>query len=112
MPFSFLNHIVHWMISGTLVEGSDPGVYIYTMSDTMKDLKLPKGIYLVNAKAVALDGYEAVDMIQFHIDPPGESEGVSLSTNASIELTATIIMCAVIGGIFVHRKRRHMTDCC
>ena len=62
-------------ISGVLVE-TIPGIYVYKAADTIEVLQdvLTKGIYLVYAHALAEDGREAVDMIQFHIDPPGDLE--------------------------------------
>ncbi|MFW9889037.1 MAG: hypothetical protein ACFFER_12695 [Candidatus Thorarchaeota archaeon] len=67
------------ILAGPLIEEiSDSGVYVNRSTLTMKDMDLPKGIYLVYARAVTWDGFEAVDMIQFHIDPPSESESNSL----------------------------------
>jgi hypothetical protein len=95
------------LVSGTLVEDmTNPGVYIYVMSDTMKDLKLPKGIYLVYAQAISPDGFEAVDMIQFHIDPPGETYSTSLLYFAPIGVGVVVVLGIMIGGLLMVRKRR------
>jgi hypothetical protein len=94
------------LVSGTFDEDTDPGVYIYTMSETMKDLKLPKGIYLVYARAISPDGFEAVDMIQFHIDPPGETSSTSLLYFAPIGVGVAVVLGTMIGGLLVVRKRR------
>ena len=54
----------------------EPGLYTYTSDLTLKDLKWPKGIYLVYVHAIILkEGWvqgETYEMIQFHIDPPGD----------------------------------------
>jgi hypothetical protein len=61
------------MLFGSFEEDFASGVYNYTYPDTFKDSKKDwmKGIYIVYAHATAPNGDEAVDMIQFHIDPPG-----------------------------------------
>ncbi|MHA2143357.1 MAG: hypothetical protein ACXADD_17910, partial [Candidatus Thorarchaeota archaeon] len=70
------------MLSGSFEEDFASGVYNYTYPDTFKDSKKDwvKGIYIVYAHATAPNGDEAVDMIQFHIDPPG-GEGSDMLTN-------------------------------
>ncbi|MFW9871441.1 MAG: TolB family protein, partial [Candidatus Thorarchaeota archaeon] len=89
------------LLSGTFEEDSEPGVYIYTMPETMKDMKLPKGIYLVHARAVSWEGFEAVDMIQFHIDPPGD-------VDMNIILAPSIAGFGVIAIALLWRRRiRH-----
>jgi hypothetical protein len=57
-----------------LEETPGSGIYIYEAPWTLKEQNLPKGIYLVHAQAVVSPAENAVDMIQFHIDPPGEFE--------------------------------------
>ncbi|MFX0075917.1 MAG: hypothetical protein ACFE96_10775, partial [Candidatus Hermodarchaeota archaeon] len=95
------------LISGTFVEDTDPGVYIYTMPETMKDSKLPKGIYLVYARAIALDGAEAVDMIQFHIDPPGESPNNLLPFDSYFGLISLLAWGILIIFFAIRRQRNH-----
>jgi len=93
------------LVSGILIESTaESGVYTYLMPDTMKDLKLEKGIYLVHARAVLPNGAEAVDMIQFHIDPPSDDNGALIAGFSSMMVGAIAIV-----GIFVavrHRIRR------
>jgi len=84
----------------------NPGVYIYVMSDTMKDLKLPKGIYLVYAIATLPDGAQAVDMIQFHIDPPGEVLSDPFLFFTPLGIGAIAVMGVSIVGFSVRRNRR------
>lgn len=95
------------ILSVTLLEeGLGSGVYTYTMVSTLKDLKLPKGIYLVYGQAV-FGGIEAVDMIQFHIDPPGD-------TGATILPTFVLIGFAVLTTVSValvwHRRRIRLSQ--
>jgi hypothetical protein len=93
------------LVSGTMVEDlANPGVYIHVMPDTMKDLKLPKGIYRVHARAVLPNGAEAVDMIQFHIDPPGEDYSASVAGFSGMMVGAIAIVGIMVA--FRHRIRR------
>ncbi|MFW9913634.1 MAG: hypothetical protein ACFFEU_14245, partial [Candidatus Thorarchaeota archaeon] len=91
--------------SGTMVEDlANPGVYIYVMPDTMKDLKLEKGIYRVHAHAVLPNSAEAVDIMQFHIDPPVEN-----SLTLVNPVNGTVILGVATLGLLVafrHRIRR------
>ena len=96
------------LVSGTLVEDmTNPGVYIYVMPDTMKDLKLPKGLYLVHALATLPDGAQAVDIIQFHVDPPGEDAASEAGLNVPFLLTTGMILggFATIGLLVAVRRR-------
>ncbi|MFW9829146.1 MAG: TolB family protein [Candidatus Thorarchaeota archaeon] len=63
------------ILDGEMIEQvADSGVYIYKADLTMKEMDLPKGIYWIYAQAETSEGLKAVDMIQFHIDPPGDQE--------------------------------------
>ena len=75
------------------------------MPETMKDMKLPKGIYLVYACATLPSGAQAVDMIQFHIDPPGETLSDSLLSAVPLMLGVLGVFGVAIGGIFFRRNR-------
>jgi probable HAF family extracellular repeat protein len=90
-------------LSGLLEEDTDPGVYVYTHSETMKDAKKewPKGIYLVYACAIAPGGSEVVDMLQFHIDPPG-----AMNIAIPLGLASAVVFWVSVGGVLVLRKRR------
>ena len=62
-----------------LIEDSEtPGVYVFTAPLTMRQLNLARGMYLIYAKATITYQdkvvAEAIDMLQFHIDPPGDIE--------------------------------------
>jgi hypothetical protein len=72
----------------------------------MKDMKLPKGIYLVYVIATLPDGAQAVDMIQFHIDPPGETLGDPFLSFTPLGLGALAVLGVSLGGLSVRRKRR------
>jgi len=93
------------LVSGTLLEDAvNPGVYIHVMPDTMKDLKLPKGIYLVYARAVLPNGAQAIDMIQFHVDPPGASGNGGLLTEAL--LAGSVLGVVAVVAMMSLRRRR------
>ena len=63
------------ILYGEMVEEiAESGEYIYKSPLTIKKMGLPKGIYRIYAQAETSEGLKAVDMIQFHIDPPGDTE--------------------------------------
>lgn len=82
-----------FIMTVTLVEEeSGSGVYIFTTEQTMHELGLEKGIYLVYCTAT-LDDLQAVDMIQFHIDPPSEEgTGTYVGFNVLLVLSAGIML--------------------
>jgi parallel beta-helix repeat protein len=95
------------LMTGTMVEDlANPGVYIYVTPDTMKDLKLPKGIYLVHARATLPNGAEAVGMIQFHVDPPGTSGPDTLFLSVVAGFGGMVLLDSVLVGRYLLRRRR------
>lgn len=50
----------------------------------MKDMDIQKGMYRVHAYAEIPDGLGAIDMIQFHVDPPVTSGRGSYPTEVLI----------------------------
>jgi hypothetical protein len=72
------------------------GIYIYRDPQTLKDLDLPKGIYMVQGKAIGADGEEAYDVIQFHIDPPG---GIEFPFIGVLPLVVLGTVCVGIAGL-------------
>ena len=93
------------IISGTFVE-TNPGIYIYKADDTIKNLKdtLHKEIYWVSAHAQVDDGREAVDMIQFHIDPPNDAS-ISISPGILPFLIGIVVLLgSSVGGFYFKRK--------
>jgi parallel beta-helix repeat protein len=89
------------------------GVYIYRSPFTIKDLKLPKGIYLVYAEATLIDHNiiigEAVDMLQFHIDPPGEIDTNPLTIPVWLLVTTISLAIANIGLLILYWRRQKHT---
>ena len=96
------------VISDVLVE-TIPGIYVYKTADTIKVLKdvLTKGIFWVYAHAQAEDGREAVDMIQFHIDPPGDLKSNPWLTLAIVGFVGLAFMGVAM--IFMWRYYRRIT---
>ncbi|MGY5860403.1 MAG: hypothetical protein RTU63_13615 [Candidatus Thorarchaeota archaeon] len=94
-------------VSGNLAESTAPGVYVFTQLDTMKDDKIgwPKGIYLVYARAISPDGLESVDMIQFHVDPPGESNSNFTMNLGWVGFSGLAIVNIVIIAVFVVKHK-------
>jgi parallel beta-helix repeat protein len=94
------------VVSITLSEQeSAPGIYVYTDSQTIEQLNLPKGIYLVSARAVIGGVVDAYDMNQFHIDPPSS---VTLSPFHFIGIL-TLVVCFAFCPIYIgyHFQRHH-----
>jgi hypothetical protein len=90
------------ILNGVMIEETlGSGVYVYEAPWTFKDQRLPKGIYLVSAQAIISPAETAVDMIQFHIDPPGESslEWVPLAGVGGVTLAVAI------AGIWIRRRK-------
>ena len=93
-----------FVMNVTLVEevpGS--GVYIFTAEETMKDMSLEKGIYVVYCSAIWGD-LQTTEMIQFHIDPPGESG--SSSDSLLIISSSLIGVLSLVSLIIIFVKRR------
>ena len=89
-----------FVMTVTLVEevlGS--GVYIFTSEETMKDMDLEKGIYLVYCTATLPNGAEVVEMMQFHIDPPGDAEVPSVSMLDMLPIGASVAVIVVLLGL-------------
>ncbi|MFQ6086526.1 MAG: hypothetical protein ACE5OV_00735 [Candidatus Bathyarchaeia archaeon] len=62
------------LVSADMVERlPGTGIYEWESSDTIKALRLEKGVYLVHAYASFPSGPTASDIVEFHIDPPAES---------------------------------------
>ena len=102
----------HQMIfTGTLEEQvSGSGVYLYQTSQTLRQLDLDKGIYLIYAKATVIGGVESIDMIQFHIDPPGGSSPTDLGLLSLLTLGIIGVASVVLHGflvLFWLRRRKH-----
>ncbi len=93
------------IISGMLFE-TTPGVYVYKADDTIKNLKdtLAKGIYWVYAHATTLDGREAVDMIQFHIDPPGGAAFNLSPWSLPLIVGVLALLSGSVGGSYLKRR--------
>jgi hypothetical protein len=83
-----------------------PGTYVYTSAETLKDLKWEKGIYLVICDAALEAGAEtcATAMIQFHIDPPSDSNLMASSVSLTIGAVG-IVSGAGFSGLFLKRRR-------
>jgi hypothetical protein len=99
VTFTMYDPDLNPLVIGQLIEEmSDSGVYLYTSELTIRDMDLPKGIYLVHAHAIAPDGSEVVDIIQFHVDPPS-----SLSLGILV-LSVFSIVFVITAGVFGRRR--------
>ncbi|MFX0087898.1 MAG: hypothetical protein ACFFAU_19760, partial [Candidatus Hodarchaeota archaeon] len=89
----FLQDILREEVIGT-------GVYLNRTLYTMADWNVPKGIYIVIAEAQLFYHPVVMDMIQFHIDPPGISNGPFYTP---LVVLSTAIGCMVI--LFLLRSK-------
>ncbi|MFW9904787.1 MAG: hypothetical protein ACFFFH_10675, partial [Candidatus Thorarchaeota archaeon] len=92
------------LINAELLEvPSMTGVYVYNSPKTLRELRLPKGIYLVYVHAVTTEGAETFDILQFHIDPPsGDTPPIT-----TVALGATLLL-TLVGTLLLVRSRRHL----
>ncbi len=91
-------------VSDMMVERiADTGIYEWESEETIRQLRLGKGVYLVHARASLPGGPTAADILQFHIDPPTEGTP-SLST---LYVTAVIGILVVIVGLIALRRSIH-----
>ena len=66
------------LISAPMVEVlPGTGIFQWTSTGTLRDLGLPKGIYLAVVEASYSTGPVAQAILEFHVDPPGESIGAT-----------------------------------
>jgi parallel beta-helix repeat protein len=95
-----------FVMTVTLVEevpGS--GVYIFTTEETMKDMDLEKGIYIVYCTAHLENGAEVVDMMQFHIDPPGDTDVPSQTMSGTLFIAASVGVIVSLVGLITYAYR-------
>jgi len=83
------------------IQGS--GIYEWTSADTIGQLRLSKGVYLVHSSASFRGGPMAYDILEFHIDPPAEG------TNEVLHYIA-FTMVALAGATALVLKRRQILD--
>jgi hypothetical protein len=85
-------------------EVEESGVYLSKSEMTIKDMRLPSGIYCVSVRA-DFPGYPvATDMIQFHIKPPNSNDDylhteMPMLGEAGLGVTAMPI--AGVGGLAI-----------
>ena len=89
------------------------GIYEWATTATVFDLikrdKLEKGVYLVHVHASSEGGLTASDILQFHIDPPGE-EPVQLHLILLPVLVAALIISISVGGLDHRRLSRRLSE--
>ena len=74
-----------WLSAEMVERLPGTGIYEWESSDTIKALKLEKGIYLVHARTSFPSGPTAYDILEFHIDPPTDSGALT-----------TLIVCGAV----------------
>jgi hypothetical protein len=94
------------LVNESMIEEiQNSGIYVYTSAMTLKDWKLPKGIYLVQAYAQVANDVEAFDMIQFHIDPPSDSPVNPFALIGILVLIIGVTISLII--LFTRNKQRN-----
>jgi len=89
-------------ISDSMVEiPLGTAIYQWESENTIRRLRLKKGIYLAHVQASYMGGPTTSDMLQFHIDPPAESSS-SFHGYYYVLAISVILICAS-GFIFYRR---------
>lgn len=82
-------------VSDTMIERlSGTGIYEWESSDTIRKLRLKKGVYLVHVEASFQEGPIASDILEFHIDP--EPEGTDILVYLVVGFIASIGVAGLI----------------
>jgi len=77
-----------WLSAHMVERIPGTGIYEWESSDTIKALRPEKGIYLVHARASFPSGPAAFDILEFHIDPPADSNALA----TQIMLSALVLV--------------------
>ena len=89
-------------ISDSMVEMPlGTAIYQWESENTIRRLRLKKGIYLAHVQASYMGGPTTSDMLQFHIDPPAESS--SSFHGYYYALAISVILVCASGFIFYRR---------
>ena len=88
-------------VSDVMVEKlTGTGIYEWESSDTIMELQLEKGVYLVHAQASYQKSPIVSDILEFHVDPPAEG-----SSGASIYYVIVPIIVCAAGAVTIFLKR-------
>lgn len=91
-----------WISDNMTEELLGTGIYEWESSETIYQMKLENGVYLVYVKASVNKGSETTDILQFHIDPPFE-EPIQLHTILLFVIVGVLV--TVISVWYIdHRK--------
>lgn len=82
------------------------GIYEWESSDTLKALRLEKGVYLVHARASFQNGPKASDILEFHIDPPADSSPLTTLTVYGAMVLVAVAVLISLRKIINHGLRR------
>ena len=89
-------------VSDSMVEAPlGTAIYQWESENTIRRLRLEKGIYLVHVQASYRGGPTASDMLQFHIDPPAENSS-GFPIHYYTLAISVILACAL--GFIVYRR--------
>ena len=87
-----------WMSTEMTERLQGTGIYEWESSDTIKALRLEKGVYLALAHASFPSGPTASDTIEFHIDPPADS-----GTLTTLIMYGAVLL-VVVAALLIQRK--------
>lgn len=92
-----------WVSQPMLEKIAGTGVYEWTSTGAIAQLRLSKGVYLVRVQASYRGGPLAHDILLFHIDPPPEGSGEAL-----YYMAFTVAALASVTGLAL--RRRHIIN--
>jgi hypothetical protein len=76
------------------------GIYMWESNETIRELRLEKGVYLVHVRASFQEGPTTSDILMFHIDPPAEESSIPIY---SYVIAISVVLVVVLGLILLKR---------
>lgn len=97
-----------WVSDNMTERLAETGIYEWESSETIHDMELEDGVYLVHVKASVGNGPVASDMMLFHMDPPLESSTSPLTPLIDYVIAIVILIAGTMIGIALLRRRKRL----
>jgi hypothetical protein len=98
-----------WVSDAMKEKFSGTGIYEWESNGAIREMHLEKGVYLVHAVALAVDGTVSTDILAFHIDPPSGSQSAPMTFESYYTaLVMTLIVGTILGIILLRRHRKEL----
>jgi hypothetical protein len=94
-------------ISGTMTEKpAGTGIYQWESNDTIYNMKLAEGVYLVYVTASIANSPTTSAILMFHIDPPAQGESSPSTPLIYIAIATIALVAGTMTGIALLRRRK------